>query len=151
MNGTTEGSAKEMFTEEKIRFMFDKVYLQNNKQTKERNEHGIYVIPEIEAAWCGFKGAFEYLCKPGFGYYAFKHPDNEQSEWCVCYIQDFEEDGFLSQERAHLNLPDFEELEANELVFDGEGSGRDELIELGFIILDDPIWDFDPRFKSNLN
>lgn len=151
MDDVIEKSDEEMFTEEKIRFMFEKVYLGNNKQTKQRNEHGDYVIPEIEAAWCGFKGAFNCFSKPGFGYYAFKHPNYMDHEWCICYIQDFEEDGCLSDEPFDTELDNFVELESNELLYTGSGSDRDDLVELGFIILDDPIWDFDPRFKSNLN
>lgn len=137
-------------TEEKIRFMFEQVYLQNNKQTCMRGEHGNYVHPSIEDTWCGFKGAFEYIIKPGFGYYAFKNPNNFEYEWCISYIQDWDEDGVLSNIESEIKINNFEETSPNELVYYGNGSAEEELTEEGFIILHDPIWEFDPRFKNKL-
>lgn len=45
--------------EVKIRDDFELLYLGGNKHTARRNEHGDYVLPSIQDAWCGWKSAYE--------------------------------------------------------------------------------------------
>jgi hypothetical protein len=46
--------------EAKIREDFEMYHLRGNKHTMRRNEHGDYVLPSIQDAWCGWRSAYEF-------------------------------------------------------------------------------------------
>ncbi len=46
--------------EQEARYMFEEIYLGDNKHAARMNEHGDYVHPSIQDAWAGWKALWVF-------------------------------------------------------------------------------------------
>jgi len=128
-----------IYTEQEIRTRFEQNYLLNNKHHQAINEHGFYVIPDLEQAWCGFKAAFELINKPGFGYIAIKLKDEDGVKFHITKEDYFKQYGLMQHMFTNKTFTDFVETDPHVLVYKGNNLsyGTSELLELGFKIIPD--------------